>query len=131
MQKQAVVEKERVHQISLLAETRFFTLEQATEILPLIYRITEDAQKKVKKQTNRIDAVKGTNPLLAIEAEQEIDQIVNAWRNKISRLGAVPKGAWLADFDNGQGYYCWKYPETEIRFFHGYKDGFSGRIEIQ
>ena len=41
------------------------------------------------------------------------------------------KGMWLADFDAGNGYYCWKFPENEIRFWHGYKDGFSGRVEIQ
>jgi len=38
---------------------------------------------------------------------------------------------WLVDFDNGEGYYCWSYPEPAITHYHGYDDGFAGRISIQ
>ena len=45
-------------------------------------------------------------------------------------LGIVVKGLWLVDFDNGEGYYCWKYPEPAIRHYHGYDEGFAGRMKI-
>jgi hypothetical protein len=35
------------------------------------------------------------------------------------------------DFDNGEGYYCWSYPEPAITHYHGYEEGFAGRISIQ
>jgi hypothetical protein len=35
------------------------------------------------------------------------------------------------DFDNGDGYYCWSYPESAITHYHGYDEGFSGRMSIQ
>jgi hypothetical protein len=35
------------------------------------------------------------------------------------------------DFDNGVGYYCWCYPEPGITHYHGYSDGFAGRVTIQ
>jgi serine/threonine protein kinase len=38
---------------------------------------------------------------------------------------------WLVDFDNGQGYYCWSYPEATISHYHAYDDGFAGRMSIQ
>ena len=40
-------------------------------------------------------------------------------------LGAEVKGVWLVDFDNGSGYYCWRWPETAIDHFHGYEEGFE------
>ncbi len=46
-------------------------------------------------------------------------------------LGVEVKGLWLVDFDNGSGYYCWRWPERELAFFHGYDEGFAGRTRIQ
>ena len=41
------------------------------------------------------------------------------------------KGLWLVDFDSGAGYYCWKYPEPSLDYFHGYEEGFAGRLPLQ
>ena len=43
-------------------------------------------------------------------------------------MGLEIKGLWLVDFDSGAGYYCWKYPESSLGHFHGYDEGFSGRV---
>ena len=34
------------------------------------------------------------------------------------------------DFDKGDGYYCWKYPEPALNHFHGYEEGFGGRLSL-
>lgn len=116
--------------IHLRGERRF-TLEEATEILPVIYRITEVAAKEVKDLLNKAEAIKNTNSEKASMYEEQINSIVDKWQEKVSRLGAHPKGLWLADFDFGAGYYCWKFPENSISFWHGYQDGFSGRIPLR
>jgi len=120
-----------IEQIVSGQQTRVFNINEARALLPLIYHITELSQQKVKKMLNRLEAIKGQNMLLTNQIEQEISLEVEKWQNKLKRLGVTPKGMWLADFDNGSCYYCWKFPETDIRYFHGYKDGFSGRVEIQ
>ena len=120
-----------IEQILPSQQKRVFDIHQARALLPLIYHITETAHAKVKRMLNRLEAVKGKNILLANEIEESITSEVEKWQNKLARLGVTPKGMWLADFDNGSCYYCWKFPETDIRYFHGYQDGFSGRIEIQ
>ena len=60
-----------------------------------------------------------------------LQEVVDAWTKDLQSLGAEPKGLWLVDFDNGDGYYCWCYPETGITHYHGYADGFAGRMKIQ
>ena len=112
-------------------QRRVFSIAEARALLPLIYHITESAHKKVKALLNRLEAAKGKDVLLTQKIEELISEEMSKWQNKLFRLGVTPKGMWLADFDNGTCYYCWKFPENDIRYFHGYQDGFSGRIEIQ
>jgi hypothetical protein len=114
-----------------LNHKRVFTIEDATGLLPVIYRITEVAHKEVRNLANRMEAIKSMSPGRASEIEREINETIDRWQQKVTKLGASPKGLWLADFDNGEGYYCWKFPETEISFWHGYNDGFSGRTLIR
>jgi hypothetical protein len=57
--------------------------------------------------------------------------VVSGWAAEVQALGLHAKGLWLVDFDNGEGYYCWSYPEPAITHYHGYEEGFAGRISIQ
>ena len=64
------------------------------------------------------------------ELEKLIQTAFYRWQKKVQKLGCQAKGMWLVDFDNGQGYYCWHYPEPDICYFHGYDEGFRGRVKI-
>ncbi|MBV2169407.1 MAG: DUF2203 domain-containing protein [Bdellovibrio sp.] len=110
---------------------KFFTLQEARQLLPLIYRMTEDSSREVKAHLNRIDAYSDKAHPSVAAIEEQINAIIDRWQVKIEKLGAEPKGLWMADFDNGDGYFCWKFPEVEINHWHGYQDGFSGRILIE
>ena len=63
--------------------------------------------------------------------EHQYAEIAQQWAYDIESLGCEVKGLWLVDFDNGEGYYCWKYPEERLEYFHDYTAGFSGRMKIQ
>lgn len=110
---------------------KLFTLVEARGLLPVIYRLTEEASRDVKTQLNRIDAYSDKSHPSVAAIEEQINVIIDRWQAKVEKLGADPKGLWMADFDNGEGYYCWKFPENEINHWHGYQDGFSGRIIIE
>ncbi len=116
--------------VTLHQSARRFTLEETRRLLPLIERITQNAvgqflvlEEKLKHHQNEPERWK--------QIEAEIGDLLNRWSHKIMHLGALPKGIWLVDFDNGQGYYCWRYGDREILYFHGYQEGFSGRVAVQ
>lgn len=105
-----------------LAEKTIFSYEQAAELLPEVRRLTEAAHLKVEELT-------GDRPVK--DAEDRLNDVVGQWAEAMMRRGLEVKGLWLVDFDNGSGYYCWRYPETSLQFFHSYEDGFRGRVSIQ
>ena len=100
-------------------EKRIFTLAQAREMLPRVRQITSEAAA-------RYDSL-GEDP----ETEEQRQELVREWVRRLSTLGVEIKGLWLVDFDSGAGYYCWKYPEPSLDFFHGYEEGFAGRLPLQ
>ena len=109
---------------------RVFSLQDARHILPIVFKITEDASKKVRHLSTQIEGLRQAGADSVVQFESEIAETIDRWQEKIEKLGASPKGLWLADFDNGKGYFCWKYPEADIQFWHGYNDGYSGRNSI-
>lgn len=109
---------------------KVFTKSEAEDLLPLVFHFTEKSQILVKNISNQIKALRGIDQSKVIELENELQLVIEKWNQKMKRLGANPKGVWLADFDSGSGYYCWKYPEVKIRFWHGYEEGFTRRIEL-
>ena len=94
-----------------------FTYEEAAVLLPDVLRLTHEAVEQV-------DA-------LPEEAVQQYQAIVSQWAESVMQLGIEVKGLWLIDFDNGSGYYCWHYPEESLQYFHGYEEGFGGRVKLQ
>ena len=95
---------------------RIFSYEEAIELLPEVQRLTESAAR-------RIDELE--------EAESsESEQVIADWAESVLGLGVEVKGLWLVDFDSGSGYYCWRYPEPALEYFHEYDEGFSGRVKL-
>jgi hypothetical protein len=98
---------------------RIFTYDEAAALLPEVRRLTEEAQRQVEALHPRTDA------------ESHIERIVVGWTEAVAASGGEVKGLWLVDFDNGSGYYCWRYPEDGLHYYHSYEDGFRGRMRIQ
>lgn len=109
---------------------RSFALEEAESLLPVIYQLTDEAHREMRRLVQCLENLPNKKSERALELEHRVDDLIEKWQKKISKLGALPKGLWLADFDNGDGYWCWKFPETSIQHYHGYQDGFTGRRAI-
>ena len=109
---------------------RAWSLDAARALLPEVKRRTQQAVEEVEALVPERDAAKeGTQE--RVDLEQRIQQAVSRWIRAMEALGVEVKGAWLVDFDNGRGYYCWRWPEERLDYFHGYEEGFDGRTRIQ
>jgi hypothetical protein len=113
-----------------LKRHRVFNLNEAQEIVPIINKITKTYSQQVEQLIRQIDSFGVNNEQLVVSLEKRVNELVEAWQNKIEKLGGLTRGLWLADFDSGDGYFCWKFPEEKIEFWHGYSEGFSGRTKI-
>lgn len=99
-----------------MSEKKIFTYEDAAALLPEVQRLTREALDEVEA--------------LPEESAADAQKIVARWAEAVVRLGIEVKGLWLVDFDNGSGYYCWHWPEPSLQFFHGYEEGFGGRVQL-
>lgn len=108
------------------------SLQQANQLLPLVYKITAESDEQLKKVMSQIKLSKANSEQAHLtDLEVQAQQVISKWESKMIKLGLEPKGVWLVDFDSGNGYFCWKYPELELKFWHGYNDGFSGRTPLE
>ena len=106
-----------------------FSYDQALSMLPSVARLTRDAISRIEALFNCVQS-REEMERRQDELVQARDEIVDRWRRDIERLGCEAKGLWLVDWDSGDGYYCWRYPEETISFFHSYEEGFAGRLPI-
>lgn len=109
---------------------RRWTLDAARQILDDVRRRTAEAVRAVDALVERRDALARQSPERE-HVERDLQRAVSRWVRSMEALGVEVRGPWLVDFDNGHGYYCWRWPEERLEFFHGYEDGFAGRTRVQ
>jgi hypothetical protein len=121
---------------------KYFTRDEAETLIPELERIFEavaelaaQAEMKAVSLRARREADDPDEAAAAIERAQLqfLTQGINDWMQKITALGALPKGVApaLVDFpsrlDGGEVYLCWKLGEKKLAFYHTADEGFSNR----
>jgi hypothetical protein len=130
---------------------RFFTLQQAEELLPDIDASIRDAiQRKAecerveaeRRQVSQRVAMLGgaqVDRAHAIEQKTRGQEALQALEQAVAKLHSF--GCLVKDLDIGlidfptlfrdeEVYLCWKLGERGIRFWHGVSEGFRGRKAI-
>jgi hypothetical protein len=104
---------------------KIFSYEEAVALIPQVRQITTEAVEELEglPQADAEDSA-------STEGSLDYQRIVSSWADSILNLGIEVKGLWLIDFDNGSGYYCWRHPESSLQYFHGYDEGFTGRVKL-
>jgi hypothetical protein len=119
--------EDREHQLITINRRGKFSREEAEHILPIVRHITLEFSAKVELLIARLETLHLNQTETICALEKQVNDLIQSWNEKIRKLGADPKGLWVVDFDNGQGYYCWKHPEAHLGYFHSYEDGLTGR----
>lgn len=118
-----------IAQIGTQGESRVFTLEEARDLFPLVHRITHEAAGELKPVQTRLQNMLASDPRLrAVSSEYEA--VVKRWVDKMERLGLVVSALWRADFDTGDGYFSWKYPEHRLGYYRTHAEAFDERRPI-
>ena len=135
---------------------KYFTVAEANEILPEVAtkfreaaKIRSDITKIERKLQEAMTATnvsgsysnKHSNPLKTyMELKQELNSAVSRLYRSIEMLeamGVALKGleSGMVDFPakrfNEDIWLCWKFGETEIKFWHDIESGFMGRKPIK
>jgi hypothetical protein len=108
---------------------RIFSYDEALSTFPLVRDLTTAAVRQIESLSNNL----GSDDDLDSQRDELTDareRIVRTWAREVANIGCEVKGAWLVDWDSGDGYYCWRFPEQAIAYFHTYDEGFSGRLPI-
>jgi hypothetical protein len=112
-------------------EVRSWSLATAREMVSEVRRLTAAAVEAVDALEARRGDLGPGDDAARVALEQELARAVAGWVRAMEALGVEVKGRWLVDFDNGRGYYCWRWPEEQLEYFHGHDEGFAGRVRIQ
>lgn len=108
---------------------RIFSYDEALETFPLVRDLTAAAVRQIEALANKVGS-RDELDTRRDQLEEARERIVRAWAREITSIGCEVKGVWLVDWDSGDGYYCWQFPEQAIAFFHTYDEGFTGRLPI-
>jgi hypothetical protein len=106
---------------------RVFSYEEALAMFPVVRDRTRDAVRELEEL---VASASQGGEAGGEKLEGDYREVVERWADEIQSLGCHVKGLWLVDWDSGDGYFCWKYPEPALGHFHGYEDGFAGRVPI-
>ena len=106
-------------------------LDEAQKLLPLIINLTKKYSERVDRLISLLESTDITNTEEVNRLEDELNNNIRLWYQKMNRLGTKPKGLWIVEFDFGAGYLCWRYPEKDILYWHSYNCGYKERIPIE
>lgn len=110
-------------------DTQIFTLSEARLLLPLVMRVTQNSVDELAPLQKRLRRMLACDPRLK-SVEVEYERVVRRWIGKIDRLGLIATGLWWVNFDIGEGYICWRYPEIRLDYFRGYAERPEDRCKI-
>lgn len=110
---------------------RVFTLQEARDLMPKVLDLTRPVFELASSLADELQqADEREDEERAEELRERLQTLVESWAEAIRELGPEVKGLWLVDFDSGDGYWCWAYPEESLDHWHSYEGGFSSRVPI-
>ena len=121
---------ENIINIGYREYAKYFNLEQAKALLPLIQKITHETYSELdplRRQLRKMSIIDDMSP----ELEAEYKQGVQQWIEKMTRLGVLPVTLGMVNFDTGDGYLNWKYPETDLSHYHDYDTHYKERQSLE
>ncbi len=118
------------------AEVKYFTPQEAKRTLPLVKKIVKDILDNAFQIRTIVDSLGE-----GFENNHEIQKLsneINYYMHELEEIGCSYKD-WnfsigLVDFpaiiNDEEVLLCWRSDETDIKYYHGIDEGYSGRKPI-
>lgn len=107
---------ENVRKIFPLNQTKTFSHEEALELVPLLQHISSKTKRELNILNSQLSFLK-TNSEKAQEIQDKINHTLQAWSDKVRRLGVIPISLCKVRIPGEEGHYLWEYPENRL-FMH-------------
>lgn len=108
---------ENVRNIYPLNQTKTFSHEEALELVPLLMHISAKTKRDLNVLNSQLSFFK-SNTDKAQNIQEKINISLQAWSDKIRRLGAIPVSLCKVRIPGEEGqHYLWEYPENRL-FMH-------------
>jgi hypothetical protein len=92
-------------------ETRpLLTEEEAWHLIPLLLSITRKTQQEIISKKAQSEWKKG-HPEIVKQLEKEINNVIERWSHKMSRLGLKPVAMWKVTVPTTTGDVMWEFPK--------------------
>lgn len=107
---------ENIRNIYPLNQTKTFSHEEALELVPLLQLISSKTKRELNVLNSQLSFFK-TNSDKAQAIQEKINIVLQAWSDKVRRLGAIPVSLCKVRIPGEEGHYLWEYPENRL-FMH-------------
>jgi hypothetical protein len=104
---------ENVRTIYPLNKTKIFKHEEALELVPLLMHISAKTKRELNVLNSQLGFLK-TNSEKALGIQEKINISLQAWSDKVRRLGAIPVSLCKVRIPGDEGQYLWEYPENRL-----------------
>lgn len=107
---------ENVRRLTPLNQTRTFSHEEALELIPLLQLISSKTKRELNVLNSQLSFLK-SNSDKAQAIQEKINNTLQAWSDKVRRLGAIPVSLCKVRIPGEDAQYLWEYPENRL-FMH-------------
>lgn len=108
---------DNVRNIYPLNQTKTFSHEEALELVPLLMHISAKTKRELNILNSQLSFFKA-NTDKAQDIQEKINYSLQAWSDKIRRLGAIPVSLCKVRIPSEEGqHFLWEYPENKL-FMH-------------
>lgn len=109
--------QDNVRSIFPLNQTTTYSHEEALELIPLLKLISAKTKRELNVLNSQLSFLK-TNSEKAQQIQDKINLTLQAWSDKVRRLGVVPVSLCKVRIPGEEGqHYLWEYPENRL-FMH-------------
>lgn len=99
-----------------LNQSKTFTHEEALELVPLLIHISGKTKRELNLLNSQLSFFKA-NTEKAQSLQEKINLELQAWSDKVRRLGAIPVSLCKVRIPSEDSHFLWEYPETRL-FMH-------------